>query len=157
MDETPDLFEWAEQQRKTVEASECAAPSAVEENIEICDNRPVVLIDALSQIFRSFYAIRQLNNHRGEPVNALYLMTKLLLQMEKDHSGCRGALLFDSGKVAFRLELLPEYKGTAITEESVLPLRCRLPGWKGPCNPDPYNQGPTFPDHPTSFHPQRKN
>ena len=55
MDETPDLFEWAEQQRKTVEASECAAPSAVEENIEICDNRPVVLIDALSQIFRSFY------------------------------------------------------------------------------------------------------
>lgn len=110
MNETPDLFEWAELQHKAAATAECTAPSAVEEISETYDDRPVVLIDALSQIFRSFYAVRQLNNRRGEPVNALYLMTKLLLQMEKDHSGCRGALLFDSGKVAFRLELLPEYK-----------------------------------------------
>lgn len=105
MDETPDLLEWAEQQSR----KQCP-PSSTADSTEMRDDRPVVLIDALSQIFRSFYAIRQLNNHRNEPVNALYLMTKLLLQMERDHSGCRGALLFDCGKVAFRLELHPEYK-----------------------------------------------
>ena len=105
MNGTPDLLEWAEEQSRK---ADLLSPAA--ENSEICDSRPVVLIDALSQIFRSFYAIRQLNNSRGEPVNALYLMTKLMLQMEKSYSGCRGAFLFDSGKVAFRLELLPEYK-----------------------------------------------
>ena len=105
MNETPDLFEWAEQQNR----KNCSGTAAAEVS-EKSDDRVVVLIDALSQIFRSFYAIRQLNNRRGEPVNALYLMTKLFLQMEKSYSGCRGAMLFDCGKVAFRLELHPEYK-----------------------------------------------
>ena len=105
MNETPDLFEWAEEQNR----KKCPVPAIAGEP-EKCDDRPVVLIDALSQIFRSFYAIRQLNNRRGEPVNALYLMTKLFLQMEKNYSRCRGAMLFDCGKVAFRLELHPEYK-----------------------------------------------
>lgn len=108
MNDTPDLFEWAEAQ----EQKESLPGTADRE--EVCplpeETGTVVLIDAFSQIFRSFYAIRQLNNHRGEPVNALYLMTKLLLQMEKNYPADRGALLFDCGKVAFRLELHPEYK-----------------------------------------------
>lgn len=72
--------------------------------------RSLVLIDAYSQIFRSFYAIRILTNSRGEPVNAAFVFTKLLLQLEKNHPSAYGAMLFDCGKVAFRLELNPEYK-----------------------------------------------
>ena len=106
MNDTPDLFEWAEQNAsKAAEApaeTECAAEAQV--------TGTVVLVDAFSQIFRAFYAIRQLNNHRGEPVNALYIMTKLLLQIEKNYPADAGAFLFDCGKVAFRVELLPEYK-----------------------------------------------
>ena len=71
---------------------------------------PVILIDAFSQIFRSFYAIRHLSNRRGEPVNALLVFTRLLLGIEKNYPGKRGAMLFDCGKVKHRLELLPEYK-----------------------------------------------
>lgn len=70
----------------------------------------IVLIDAFSQIFRSFYAIRVLNNSRGEPVNALLVFTRLLLGIERNYPGDRGAMLFDCGKVQFRLDLLPEYK-----------------------------------------------
>ena len=70
----------------------------------------VVLIDAFSQIFRSFYAIRHLTNSRGEPVNALLVFTRLLLGIEKNYPGKRGAMLFDCGKVQHRLDLLPEYK-----------------------------------------------
>lgn len=70
----------------------------------------IVLIDAFSQIFRSFYAIRVLNNSRGEPVNALLVFTRLLLGIEHNYPGDRGAMLFDCGKVKFRLDLLPEYK-----------------------------------------------
>lgn len=70
----------------------------------------LLLIDAFSQIFRSFFAIRHLTNSRGEPVNAAFVFMKLLLQLEKNHASEYGAMLFDCGKVAFRLELNPEYK-----------------------------------------------
>ena len=70
----------------------------------------VVLIDAYSQIFRSFYAVRVLKDPKGRPVNALYIFTKLLLGIEKEYPGNTGAMLFDCGKVKFRLEVAPEYK-----------------------------------------------
>ena len=70
----------------------------------------VVLIDAYSQIFRSFYAVRVLKDPQGRPVNALYIFTKLLLGIEKEYPGNTGAMLFDCGKVKFRLEVAPEYK-----------------------------------------------
>lgn len=70
----------------------------------------LILIDAYSQIFRAFYAIRMLNNSRGEPVNAVYVFIKLLLKLEKLYPCRRGAMLFDCGKVGFRLALAPDYK-----------------------------------------------
>ena len=70
----------------------------------------LVLIDAYSQIFRSFYAIRHLTTSKGEPVNALFVFTRLLLDLAKKYPSERGAMLFDCGKVAFRLKLNPEYK-----------------------------------------------
>lgn len=70
----------------------------------------VLLLDAYSQIFRSFYAIRELNNARGEPVNAAYVFTRLLLKLEKSYPDRRRIMLFDSGKVEFRLKLAPDYK-----------------------------------------------
>ena len=72
----------------------------------------VVLIDAFSQIYRSFHAVKHLSNSRGEPVNALLVFTRLLLGIEKNYASSRGAMLFDCGKVKFRLEKLPEYKAT---------------------------------------------
>ncbi len=72
--------------------------------------KSLVLVDAYSQIFRSFFAIRRLTNARGEVVNAAFVFTKLLLQLEKNHASEFGAMLFDCGKVAFRLKLNPEYK-----------------------------------------------
>lgn len=70
----------------------------------------IVLIDAYSQIFRSFYAIRYLSDASGRPVNALYIFTKLLLELQERYPTRRGAMLFDCGKVEFRLKLNPEYK-----------------------------------------------
>ena len=70
----------------------------------------VILIDAYSQIFRAFFAIRMLTNSRGEPTNALFVFTRLLLHIQQNYPAKRGAMLFDCGKVGFRLELNPEYK-----------------------------------------------
>ena len=73
-------------------------------------DKTLVLIDAYSQIFRAFYAIRSLTNAKGEPVNAAFVFTKLLLKLEQLYPSSAGAMLFDCGKVAFRTEILPEYK-----------------------------------------------
>src|SRR5574344_528555 len=70
----------------------------------------LILIDAYSQIFRAFFAIRSLSNSKGEPTNALYVFTRLLLKIQQDYPGDSGALLFDCGKPAFRTELAPQYK-----------------------------------------------
>ena len=70
----------------------------------------LILIDAYSQIFRAFYAIRQLTNSRGEPTNAVFVFTRLLLGIQKEYPSSRGAMLFDCGKVEFRMKLNPEYK-----------------------------------------------
>ncbi len=72
--------------------------------------KPIVLIDAYSQIFRCFYAIAHLSNSRGEPTNALFAFTRLLLKLQQDFPEHDGALCFDCGKPAFRLELAPDYK-----------------------------------------------
>ena len=58
----------------------------------------VILIDAYSQIFRAFFAIRMLTNSRGEPTNALFVFTRLLLHIQQTYSTARGAMLFDCGK-----------------------------------------------------------
>ena len=68
------------------------------------------LIDAYSQIYRVFYAIRMLNNPAGEPVNALYGMARLFLQLDECFPSEWGALVFDLGKCVRRTALLPEYK-----------------------------------------------
>ena len=70
----------------------------------------IILIDAYSQIFRSFYAIRHLSNSRGEPTNAVFVFTRLLLKIQQEYPTGAGAMFFDCGKVGFRLKLAPEYK-----------------------------------------------
>lgn len=70
----------------------------------------IILIDAYSQIFRLFYAVPMLNNQRGEPVNAVMGMTRLLLSLDKAMPSTHGAVAFDKGRPPQRMELCPEYK-----------------------------------------------
>ena len=73
-------------------------------------SEPLILVDAYSQIFRAFYAIRQLTNSKGEPTNAIFVFVRMLLKLQEEYPSETGALLFDCGKVKFRLELAPGYK-----------------------------------------------
>lgn len=86
---------------------------------------PTILIDAYSQIFRAYYAVHELNNSRGEPTNAVFVLARMLLKLEKEHPSGTGALCFDSGKVRFRLALEPEYK--ANRPEMPEALRVQIP------------------------------
>jgi len=71
----------------------------------------ILLIDAYSQIYRCFYAIRALSNSKGQATNAIFAFTKLMMKIHKDYPTTYGAFILDCGKPAFRLELAPDYKG----------------------------------------------
>ena len=72
----------------------------------------LLLIDGHYYVYRSFFAIRELSNSRGEPTNAIYGFVKTLRRMIKDLGPDLGAVIWDEGIPKRRTELQPAYKQT---------------------------------------------
>jgi DNA polymerase-1 len=70
----------------------------------------LLLIDGHYYVYRSFFAIRQLNNSRGEPTNAIYGFIKCVRKMVKDVQPDLGAVIWDVGMPKRRTDLQPAYK-----------------------------------------------
>jgi DNA polymerase-1 len=74
------------------------------------NDKKIVLVDAYSQIFRAFYAVRNLSSSKGFPTNAIHGFVKILMKLNREYASSYGAVVFDCGRVNFRMELNPEYK-----------------------------------------------
>lgn len=72
----------------------------------------LLLIDGHYYVYRSFFAIQNLSNSRGEPTNAIYGFTKTVRRMVKDLQPEFGAVVWDEGLPQRRTELQPGYKET---------------------------------------------
>ncbi len=72
----------------------------------------LLLVDGPYYVYRSFFAIRNLTNSRGEPVNAIYGFVKTIRKMLKDVKPDLAAVLWDQGLPKRRTDLQPEYKAT---------------------------------------------
>jgi DNA polymerase-1 len=72
----------------------------------------LLLIDGHYYVYRSFFAIQNLSNSRGEPTNAIFGFTKTLRLMLKHLQPELGAVLWDEGLPQKRMELQPAYKET---------------------------------------------
>jgi 5'-3' exonuclease len=72
----------------------------------------LLLIDGHYYVYRSFFAIQNLSNSRGEPTNAIFGFTKTLRRMVKDLQPTLGAVVWDEGLPQRRVELQPAYKET---------------------------------------------
>jgi 5'-3' exonuclease len=70
----------------------------------------LLLIDGHYYAYRSFYAIRNLSNSKGEATNAVYGFVKTLRKMLVDLKPDLAAVVLDGGLSEKRLELQPEYK-----------------------------------------------
>jgi len=70
----------------------------------------LLLVDAYSQIYRAFFAIRSLSSPDGKPVNAIFGFTKMLRKLLADFQPTHVAVVFDLGPPAQRLAVLPSYK-----------------------------------------------
>lgn len=72
----------------------------------------LLLIDGHYYVYRSFFAIPNLSNSRGEPTNAVFGFTKTLRLMIKHLQPELGAVFWDEGIPQKRVELQPAYKET---------------------------------------------
>ncbi|HEY4284549.1 MAG TPA: 5'-3' exonuclease H3TH domain-containing protein [Chthoniobacterales bacterium] len=80
----------------------------------------LLLIDGHYYVYRSFFAIPNLSNSKGEPTNAIFGFTKTLRLMMKHLQPDYGAVLWDEGLPQKRVELQPGYKETR--KEMPLPM-----------------------------------
>lgn len=85
----------------------------------------LILFDGLACVYRSYFAIRELNTSSGTAVNALYgfilQMESVIREMNPSHVG----VVFDGGLSAERTQIHPEYK--AQRPEMPDNLRSQLP------------------------------
>ncbi|MCF7791890.1 MAG: hypothetical protein K9M56_07835 [Victivallales bacterium] len=70
----------------------------------------IYLVDAYAHIYRGYFAVKNLTTSDGKPSNAVFAMSKFLLQLEKEFSPNLGAFVFDLGAPKRRLDLAPDYK-----------------------------------------------
>jgi DNA polymerase-1 len=80
----------------------------------------LLLIDGHYYVYRSFFAIPNLSNSRGEPTNAIFGFTKTLRLMLKHLQPELGAVFWDEGMPERRVALQPAYKETR--KEMPLPM-----------------------------------
>jgi 5'-3' exonuclease len=80
----------------------------------------LLLVDGHYYVYRSFFAIPNLSNSKGEPTNAIFGFTKTLRLMLKHLQPELGAVFWDEGMPERRVKLQPAYKETR--KEMPLPM-----------------------------------
>jgi len=80
----------------------------------------LLLIDGHYYVYRSFFAIPNLSNSKGEPTNAIFGFTKTLRLMLKHLQPELAAVFWDEGMPERRVKLQPAYKETR--KEMPLPM-----------------------------------
>jgi DNA polymerase-1 len=77
------------------------------------DNR-LLLIDGHSMAYRAFFALpaENFSTSTGQPTNAVYGFTSMLINLLKDYNPTHVAVAFDVSRRSFRTEIFPEYKAT---------------------------------------------
>ncbi len=74
------------------------------------ENKPLVLVDGSSYLYRAFHAMPSLTNSRTEPTGAVYGVINMLRRLLKDYQPEQIAVVFDAKGKTFRDDLYPEYK-----------------------------------------------
>ena len=73
-------------------------------------DKPLLLVDGSSYLFRAFYALPDLRTLDGFPTGAIRGVIGMLRKLANDYEGSPVAVIFDVGGKTFRNDLYPEYK-----------------------------------------------
>lgn len=70
----------------------------------------IFLIDGSAFAYRSFFAIPSLTNSEGQPTNAAYGFTRVLIKILREHEPSHIAVMFDAKGKTFRHDMYDSYK-----------------------------------------------
>jgi DNA polymerase I len=73
-------------------------------------NKPLILVDGSSYLFRAYHALPPLTNSKGQPTGAVYGVLNMLKRLLKDYDPKHIVVVFDPKGGSFRNDLYPEYK-----------------------------------------------
>ena len=73
-------------------------------------DKPLVLVDGSSYLFRAFHALPPLTNAHGEPTGAMHGVLNMLDKLRKDYAPEHMVVVFDAEGKTFRDDLYPAYK-----------------------------------------------
>jgi DNA polymerase-1 len=87
-------------------------------------NKPLILVDGSSYLFRAFHALPPLTNSQGEPTGAIFGVVNMLRKLIDEYDPDYMAVVFDAPGGSFRNRLYPQYKANRppMPEE----LRCQI-------------------------------
>ncbi|MCX7065689.1 MAG: DNA polymerase I [Proteobacteria bacterium] len=74
------------------------------------NDKPLVLVDGSSYLFRAFHALPSLTTSNGHPTGAIRGVIAMLKRLAKDYVGSPIAVVFDAKGDTFRNDLYPQYK-----------------------------------------------
>ena len=72
--------------------------------------KPFILVDGSSYLFRAFHALPPLSNSKGEPTGAVVGVLNMLRKLIDEYQPDYLAVVFDASGPTFRDRLYPEYK-----------------------------------------------
>src|ERR1700722_11099756 len=73
--------------------------------------KTLVVLDGMAYAFRSFYAVPEMTDTKGQATNAVFGFANALRRAEKQFKPAAVAVAFDSPGGSFRDEMHAEYKG----------------------------------------------
>ncbi|PCJ57559.1 MAG: DNA polymerase I, partial [Candidatus Hydrogenedentota bacterium] len=68
------------------------------------------IVDGMAYAFRSYYAIRNLRDSKGQPTNAVFGFARMLLKIIREFEPSHIVMVFDAPGKTFRDDMYPEYK-----------------------------------------------
>lgn len=74
------------------------------------ENKPLILVDGSSYLYRAFHAMPALTNSKGFPTGAVYGIVNMLKRLMADYQPAYLAVIFDAKGKTFRDDLYVHYK-----------------------------------------------
>ncbi len=73
-------------------------------------DKPIILVDGSSYLFRAYHAPPHLTNSKGESTGAIYGVVNMLKSLVRQYQPKKMVVIFDAKGPTFRNEMYSEYK-----------------------------------------------
>src|SRR5690606_26137465 len=91
-------------------AKKTKSPGTPKAEVPMSSDKPFVMVDGSSYLYRAFHALPPLKNSRGEATGAIYGVANMLRRLPEDYGTNNVVVVFDAKGPTFRDELFKEYK-----------------------------------------------